>query len=302
MSIIDLEQTKDHIIKWLQDYTKNAGTKTFIVGLSGGIDSALTALLCKQTHIPTICVALPCHSSESSLKRATAFAKDFELDLITINLTNANDSILQQIHNISTLPTALTTIGMNNPVAIGGLRSCLRTPALSYLSLSTNGLIVGTGNRSEDHLIRYFQKFGDGCVDICPISDLFKNEVYALFAHITRLNFFNDGNTQSILGPQSAIDIYNATPTADLWDIEEQTDEKELGLSYDEIEWADRQDMQNGIIISADDPTRHRAWIGYTVRQREVIAKMHQMEKSSRHKYNSTLPICELRNIKSLVR
>lgn len=293
MSIIDLEKTKDYIVNWLRDYSKKAGTKTWIIGLSGGIDSALAALLCKRTNIPTLCVILPCHSSESSYNRAEHFAREFDLNVQRVDLTEINDSILKQIND-----TLLTKERRNSPAALGGLRSCLRAPVLSYFALATKGLIVGTGNRSEDNLIRYFQKFGDGCVDLCPISDLFKSEVYELFAYMTNINV-----AESVSGPSSAVAIYNAVPTADLWGADGgQTDEAELGISYNEIEWADRQDMQNHIIKSDSDPARHRAWTGYTLRQREVIAKVHQMEKISRHKHNPNLPICCIRTFPGLVK
>lgn len=300
MSIINLDRTRDHIVSWLRDYAKKAGTKAWIVGLSGGIDSALTALLCKRTNIPTLCVILPCHSSEFSSNRAKAFAVEFGLKVQDVDLTAANDLIINQI----TSDNILTEKGRNNPVALGGLRSCLRAPVLSYFALATRGLIAGTGNRSEDNLIRYYQKFGDGCVDICPISDLFKSEVYELFAYMTSLDTASPTSGEQIaVGLSAAAKIYNAVPTADLWGADGgQTDEEELGISYNEVEWADRQDMQNGIITSEEDPTRHRAWVGYTLRQKEVIAKVYQMEKISRHKHNPNLPICGIRDALGLVR
>lgn len=304
MSIINLSRTRDHIVKWLRDYAEKAGTKTWIVGLSGGIDSALTALLCKRTNMPVVCVALPCHSSGFSLERARNFAKEFDLDLVNVDLTSSYDSVMKQIGEGE---IKSVKAGEENPIATGGLRSCLRAPVLSYMALATRGLIAGTGNRSEDHLIRYFQKFGDGCVDLCPIADLFKSEVYELFAYMTglgpRLSRRYPINDENIIGPESAKAIYEAVPTADLWGADGgQTDEEELGISYDEVEWADRQDMQNGIIRSEDDPARHRSWVGYTLRQREVIAKVHQMEKISRHKYNPNLPVCDVRSVSGLVK
>jgi NH3-dependent NAD+ synthetase len=110
-----------------------------------------------------------------------------------------------------------------------------------------------------------------------------------------------------VSGPQSAVNIYNATPTADLWGPNsEHEDERELGLSYDEIEWADRQNMRSvegfGIITSNDDPVRHPFWHAYTSNQRRVIAKMHALEKVSRHKINSNLPVCKVRDVAGLVK
>lgn len=311
--ILNLESTKKFIINWMQDYASKSGAKTWIVGLSGGIDSALVALLCKATNIPTHCVAMPCHSSGFSLERAKNFAEEQGLDLSVIDLSQANDSILDQLWegNVSTDKTAL-----------GALRSCLRAPVLSYFAHAMSGIIVGTGNRSEDNLIRYFQKYGDGCVDISPIADLFKSEVYELFAHMAGLEIESTTkaslvpeasdraiNKETVTGPAAAKAIYEAVPTADLWGEDgEQTDEEELGITYDEVEWADRQNENTklsnkcAIITSEEDPIRHPAWIGYTARQREVVAKVHQMEKATRHKVNPALPVCPVRKQEGLVK
>ena len=283
--INSLENTQKHIVNWIKTYADNAGIKTLVVGLSGGVDSALVALLCKETGIDTICVNMPCNSSGSAFERASNFAKEQGLRLLKIDLTNAHKHIIDEYSN-NKLYSAITE------EALGGLSSCLRAPTLSFLALTTKGIIVGTGNRSEDNLIRYFQKFGDGCVDMSPIADLFKSEVYELFAYMA-----------DISNNPAAKAIHDATPTADLWGPDAgHEDESELGMSYDEIEWGDRENMKNGIIINDEDPVKHSAWLGYSLRQREVIAKMHQLEKISRHKYNSNLPVCELRNIDGLVR
>ncbi len=316
MSITNLERTEKYIVKWIKDYAKNAGIKTLIVGLSGGIDSALVALLCKKTRIPTLCVNMPCHSSSFSYDRARSFAEEFKLDLIKIDLTQAHESITNQVDvfdvhaDTTDLPrcwgSILTKEGVGNPIAVGGLRSCLRAPTLNYLSNATKGIIVGTGNRSEDGLIRYFNKFGDGCVDISPIADLFKGEVYELFAYmagITTNLHFPGSEVATNVGPDAAVAIYEATPTADLWGPDGgHQDEDELGLSYDEIEWADRQNMHNGIVESNEDPVKNTAWQAYSARQRQVIAKMHGLEKTSRHKYNPNLPVCQVRGVPGLVR
>ena len=302
--IKDLKKAEEHIVNWIKEYAKQAGVQTLVVGLSGGVDSALTALLCKKTGIPTICVALPCKSSESSLDRAKAFAVEQKLKFTTIYLDHSYESVMSQVETLEVADkTGLNEKNLTGKYATGGFRSCLRAPVLSYFALASKGLIVGTGNRSEDNLIRYFQKFGDGCVDISPIADLFKSEVYELFAYMTGLTVaFRDNGVNFAEGPEASSAIYIATPTADLWgEGEGQTDEEELGLTYDEIEWADRQNditkrqYNKAIVTYSQDPAKHPAWLGYTGRQREVIAKVHQMEKITRHKHNPHLPICPIR-------
>jgi len=133
--IKDLVRTEKYIVKWIKEYAENAGVQTLVVGLSGGIDSALTALLCKKTGIPTVCLAMPCHSSGFSLERAKNFAEEQELNLLTVDLTSAYDSVMSQIDVKGN--SNLTEKGMNNPIATGGFRSCLRAPTLSYFALAT---------------------------------------------------------------------------------------------------------------------------------------------------------------------
>lgn len=318
MAIVNLEKTAIHISNWIKEYATKAGIKTLVVGLSGGIDSALVALLCKRTNIPVLCINMPCHSSDSAYNRAKAFADEYALNLVKIDLSSAHDIIYGQAKRSEVSNTKFDAI---KPIAVGGLRSCLRAPTLSFFANATNGLIVGTGNRSEDNITRYFQKYGDGCVDISPISDLFKGEVYELFKYLSSMkSSLKEGEVlppSGTCGNLAAQAIYDAKPTADLWGPDSgQEDEKELGISYDEIEWADREDMRTqenishtdfythryGIVKRDADPAKHPAWLGYTGRQRAVISKLYQMEKTSRHKFNANLPICEVRKVPGLVR
>ena len=307
--INDLNKTSKHIIKWIKDYANNAGIKTLIVGLSGGIDSALVALLCKKTGITTLCVNMPCNSSSSAYDRAQAFANEQNLTLLKVDLTSSHESIYEQYRVAFVISPGNAVFSRES---LGGLSSCLRAPTLSFLALSTKGLIIGTGNRSEDNLTRYYQKFGDGCVDISPIADLFKSEVYELYKYMALnedavLSGIFSGTMSDDGWPENelpaSIAIYRATPTADLWGPDGgHEDESELGISYDEIEWADRENMRCSIVTNDENPMSNSAWLGYSGRQKEVIAKMHQLEKISRHKHNPNLPVCEIRTIEGLVR
>ena len=129
--ITNLKKTEKYIVDWIKNYAENAGIKTLIVGLSGGVDSALVALLCKKTNLPTICINMPCHSSDSALERARNFAIEFELNLMLVDLSKAHDSIFSQNENSVFISsnTNITKEGLNNPIAVGGLRSCLRAPS-----------------------------------------------------------------------------------------------------------------------------------------------------------------------------
>ncbi len=296
------KDTSDYICAWIKDYTTKAKAKTLVLGLSGGIDSALCALLIKRTGIPLVCVNMPCHSSSSAYNRAKLLADELKIPLLQVDLSFAHDGITEQLNGQANYDW--TSNG-----SAGAFRSCLRAPTLSFVAHATSGIIVGTGNRSEDHITRYFQKFGDGCVDFCPIADLWKSEVRNLFKFLAE-----EGN--GVMGPGSQA-TYDAKPSADLWGAEGgQEDEKELGATYDEVEWADREDISTeeacegyigqeltkpGIIFWDDKPSNHAKWTEYTERQKFVINLMWSMEKSSRHKFNPSLPVCTLRDRKDLV-
>lgn len=293
--IKDYLKTAMYIEAWIKDYVAKAKVSTLVLGLSGGIDSALCALLIKRTGIPLVCVNMPCHSSSSAYERAKAFANEQCIQLLKVDLSAAHAVIADQL-------TTQATFDWRSKGSAGGLRSCLRAPTLSYVAHATNGLIVGTGNRSEDRITRYFQKFGDGCVDFSPIADLWKSEVYALF------KFLAEEDT-GVMGPASEA-IYDAKPSADLWGADSgQEDEKELGITYDEIEWADREDVDSqwvmegiaghnqdvpGIIFLDSPPEKHDRWMSYTPREKDVITTLHRMEKASRHKYNPNMPVCNV--------
>jgi NAD+ synthase len=276
-------KTAIHIETWIKDYVAKAKVSTLVLGLSGGIDSALCALLIKRTGIPLVCVNMPCHSSSSAYNRAKVFAEENDIQLLKVDLSAAHAVIADQL-------TTQAPFDWESKGSAGGLRSCLRAPTLSYVAHATGGIIVGTGNRSEDRITRYFQKFGDGCVDFSPIADLWKSEVYALFKFLAE-------ESDGVMGP-GAQAIYDAKPSADLWGADSgQEDEKELGISYDEIEWADKEDMINGIIFSEERPEGHIEWHSYTPRQQTVISTLHRMEKTSRHKSNPAMPVCPVHDL-----
>jgi NAD+ synthase len=285
--IYNFTKTADYIATWIKNYALNAHASTLVLGLSGGIDSALCALLCQRAGLPIVCVNMPCHSSDSAFNRSKVFADELGLELLKVDLSAAHAVISTQL-------SKQASYDWNSNGSAGGLRSCLRAPTLSFVAHATNGIIVGTGNRSEDRITRYFQKFGDGCVDFSPIADLFKSEVYALF------KFLAEEKT-GVMGP-GAQAIYDAKPSADLWGADSgQEDEKELGISYDEIEWADREDMKTGLIFGEMDPTRSIYWSNYNDRQQVVMYRLWGMEKVSRHKSNPNMPVCVLHGNNDLV-
>jgi NAD+ synthase len=299
MAIVNAQATVEAISTWIRQRIDIAGAKTAVVGVSGGADSALVAILCKM-KVLTVGVIMPCHSSPDSVKRANELCNAFEIPSITVPLDDAFKSIsTTAVSGLASLTHAHVLV--DHPAGNldnGALRSCLRAPTLDYVSKLTKGLIVGTGNRDEDEMTRYFQKRGDGCVDISPIAKLHKSETYELLRYLK--------------APQSIID---AVPSADLWGADSgQADEKELGLTYAEVEWGvqelqDRpyskalQDFQDGreshlpgrgVFIDAVN-------MAYSKRQKEILRTLADMENKSRHKAEPP-PVFDVRAVFGLVR
>lgn len=275
INIDKLDVTVDSLVAWIREQVSSAGATGAVFGLSGGADSALVALLCKRAFPDNSTgVLMPCHSSQVSLDRALELASGANLRTLKVDLSKAHESIVLQLEN---------QLGddIHNKMALAALRSCLRAPSLDFVAKLNNALVVGTGNRDEDEFARYYQKRGDGAVDISPIAKLHKSEVYQL------LRFLKC--------PQSIID---ATPTADLWGPDSgQADEKELGITYEEMEWAIQENDKNGIVAPDasygyfSDPL---VVADYTPRQLTVIRKLRAMEQSSRHKAFSP-PVFDIR-------
>lgn len=269
-----LQTVVDNLVNWIQAQVKEAGVTGAVFGLSGGADSALVALLCKRAFPETaVGVLMPCHSSQNSLDRAKELADAISLETFTVDLSAAHESITRQVAPAD-----------KQLMADAGLRSCLRAPTLDYLAKLNNALIIGTGNRDEDEVARYYQKRGDGAVDVSPIAKLHKSEVYQL------LRFLGC--------PQSIID---AVPTADLWGPDsDQQDEKELGITYPEMEWAILENDRTNILGMTGNnygymPDPLGTVTAYTPRQITVLKQLQKMERVSRHKAVSP-PVYDIRS------
>ncbi|MFH1540316.1 MAG: NAD+ synthase [Elusimicrobiota bacterium] len=197
------------IVRWLKKKLKSSKRKGFIIGLSGGIDSAVVSVLCqKAVGIKNVlCLMLSCQSQKIDIEDAKKVAKKFGLKTETVELTKIYENL------IGILPTALPVV---DKLTQANLKPRLRMLTLYYFANKLNYLVVGTGNKSE-LTIGYFTKYGDGGVDILPIGNLYKSEVRGLAKHL--------GIPEEII---------TKPPTAGLWTG--QTDEGEIGLTYDELE------------------------------------------------------------------
>ena len=203
---------KEQIINWLKNYSSTSGLKTFVVGVSGGIDSALTSTLCAETGIKTILVSMPIHQHKTQLNRAHNHIKWLKeiyknTEFFEYDLTPTFESFKSLFEK-------------ENQLALANSRARLRMTTLYQVAQSNNALVVGTGNKVEDFGVGFYTKYGDGGVDISPIADLMKSEVRQLAKELN-------------INPE----IITAPPTDGLWG-DNRTDEDQIGATYEELEWA----------------------------------------------------------------
>lgn len=241
---MELIKTQHLIVDWLKNYAKSNSIKTFIIGISGGIDSSLTSTLCALTGTKTILVSLPIHQKINELKNAESHAKW---------LMNKHKNVsFENIKLTSVFEKYKTTIPMkfHSQLSLANSRARLRMTTLYQIASKLNGIVVGTGNKIEDFGIGFFTKYGDGGVDISPIADLTKSEVKKL-AHFC-------GIIENII---------NAEPTDGLWE-DGRTDESQIGATYAELEWA----------------FQHNGNKKLTKRQEKVLSIYKRLHKKNLHK------------------
>lgn len=218
-----MENKVNHIVDWLKEMVEESKTKGIVIGLSGGIDSSVVAALAKRAFPEnSIGVILPCKSNPKDSEDAVALAEAIGLDYISVELTEAHQSIHDRVHQ------ALESRSEGRRLTDANLRARLRMSTLYTVANDLSYLVAGTDNAAE-LLTGYFTKYGDGGVDILPIARLLKREVFEWAKYLGV--------------PQSIID---RKPSAGLW--EGQTDEEEMGVTYDAID-----DYIEGKPVSEDD-------------------------------------------------
>jgi NAD+ synthase len=249
------KQRINHIAKWLRAYARSAKISTFVVGISGGIDSSVVSALCAQTGINTIVVQMPIRQNRKLDNRSSMQAK-WLLDRYRDNVTHMSMD-LTAVFN--TFEKNLVPYCRENKdearvdLAFANSRARLRMMTLYQIAQSHGGIVVGTGNRVEDFGVGFFTKYGDGGVDISPIGDCMKTAVWDM------------GREFGL--PQEIID---AAPTDGLW-TDDRTDEDQLGMSYPELELAMQQDEDNS---GVDNPQQKKNLKQY----REIRARnLHKM-------------------------
>lgn len=265
------EKVRDHIVAWIKERAEKANVKRLVVGVSGGIDSAVTSTLSALTGLPVTVINMPIHQDPTHVSRSDeqiSWLKS-KFDTVeghTVDLTACFDAFA------NSLP-----IPLNDDLANANSRSRLRMVCLYAFANTQHGLVVGTGNKVEDYGVRFFTKYGDGGIDISPISDLTKSEVYELGRFL--------GVPQSIL---------EAAPSDGLWN-DGRTDEDQIGATYAELEWAMEYYDLHGLKMNGDRdsfPDRNFA-NELSSRQIEVLRIYADRHEKHAHKMEAP-PTCEI--------
>ncbi|NKI25685.1 NAD(+) synthase [Arenibacter sp. 6A1] len=254
------EKVIDHIVTWLQEYANKANMKGFVIGISGGIDSAVTSALCAKTGLSLLCIEMPIHQAKNQVTRASN-----HIDWLQDNFPNVDRKQINLTPVFDSLIAALPTVENEEErfMSLANTRARLRMTTLYYFAALDRLLVAGTGNKVEDFGIGFYTKYGDGGVDLSPIADLLKSEVYEI---------------AKVLGIQN--DIIQAAPTDGLWG-DDRTDEDQIGASYPELEWA-MEMVEDG--KTEDD---------FKDRKKEVFKIYKRLNTINLHKMNP-IPICEI--------
>lgn len=257
--ILDYGDLSDKIKRWIKLYAEENNIRTLVVGVSGGIDSAVVSTLCTQTGIPTIGVGIKINSSEENTKlsrKQLEFLESLGAKKYEFELSDVFTSFEQRLN-----------INFNSELGFANSKSRLRMMTLYQIAASVEGIVVGTGNKVEDFGVGFYTKYGDGGVDISPIADLYKSEVREL---------------GRFLGVPK--EIIEAEPTDGLWD-DGRKDEDQIGATYEELEWV----MEIGLNKWKSNPT--------TDKEKSVINTYLNFNNKNKHKMEP-IPVFNLKENK----
>lgn len=257
-STVQVEKVNSHIVNWLKTYAENAKVNGFVVGISGGVDSAVTSTLCAQTGLTTLCVEMPIHQAPSQVNRGREHIE--QLKKRFPNVINAESDLTSVFEEFKKVVPDTGDIDKVN-LSLANTRARLRMSTLYYYAGIHALLVAGTGNKVEDFGVGFYTKYGDGGVDLSPIADLMKSDVYALGAFL-----------------KIPTSILEASPTDGLFG-DDRTDEDQLGASYDELEWAMREDESG------------KTAENFTAREQEVFKIYKRLNTNNQHKMNA-IPVC----------
>ncbi len=243
-----------HISNWLNDYCEKSKTNGFVIGISGGIDSAVTSTLCALTGKRLIVLNLPIKQNQTEFHRSTE-----HIEWLKKNFKNVETQTVELSDIFKGFEKDLPT-DIQDFLTMANVRSRVRMITLYAFASHHKLLVAGTGNKIEDFGIGFFTKYGDGGVDLSPIADLTKTEVYALAAELNIID-----------------SIQKARPTDGLF-ADNRTDEDQIGATYPELEWA-MEYVENNENYEVDD------------RQKEVLRIYTSRNRANKHKMEA-IPVC----------
>ena len=246
------------ITNWLLNYAK-IPTIGFVVGVSGGIDSAVTSTLAAKTGLNVLCLEMPIHQEINQVDRAKE-----HINWLKESFNNVSSLSTELVETYDCFKNAVSNDieGDKYQIALVNSRARLRMTTLYFYAQLNNYLVLGTGNKVEDFGIGFYTKYGDGGVDLSPIADLLKSEVFSIGKKLGVIN-----------------SIITAAPTDGLWN-DNRTDEDQIGATYEELEWA------MAFEGNTDDLNK---------RQQEVLDIYISLNKANKHKM-IPIPICKIPN------
>lgn len=248
----------EFIVDWLGDYLHENHLKGYVIGISGGVDSAVVSTLCAQTGFPLLCLEMPIHQERNQAGRAHQ-----HILWLKENYPNVEHLEIDLTATFNQMAEAFPQTENQDAIdlALANTRARLRMTTLYYFAGVRGLVVVGTGNKIEDFGIGFFTKYGDGGVDISPIADLYKTEVYEL---------------AEFLGINK--EILKAKPTDGLFG-DDRSDEDQIGATYPELEWAMKQ-MDSG-----------KTEEGFSGRELEVFKIYSHRHRVNKHKWKP-IPVC----------
>lgn len=250
----------DHIVNWLKDYATKARVNGYVIGVSGGVDSGVVSTLAAMTELKTLLIEMPIRQKADQVDRAKDHMEDLKsrfpnVESMSVDLTPAFEELYKTFD-------VKDDLYPNEKLAFANTRSRLRMLTLYYYGQLNGLLVCGTGNKVEDFGIGFYTKYGDGGVDVSPIADLYKTEVYTLAKGLNLIK-----------------SIQEAIPTDGLWDVD-RTDEQQIGATYPELE---KIQKEYGTKTAED----------YEGRDKEVFLIFDRMHKAAKHKMEP-IPICDI--------
>lgn len=252
---MDTTKIANHIKVWLNDYVSSTGLSGFIIGVSGGIDSAVTSTLCAMTGKKVVLVSMPIRQTTAEYNRAMNHIEDLKS-----KFPNVVSFDIDLTSTFSDFETKMPFDINAHHLAMANSRARLRMTTLYALGQAHGCLVAGTGNKVEDFGVGFYTKYGDGGVDISPIADITKTQVWAIAKEINVLQ-----------------EIIDAKPTDGLWE-DGRSDEDQIGATYPELEWAmDFEGNESQL----------------TTRQMQVLAIYKKLHKANKHKMDP-IPVCEI--------